>query len=351
MRYRISLHTTQAFLSSVTGALAILLGLSSCTTSLRLPEIEKTKAVTSAGQRTRVALRARPNVLRYNAGAAATGGSVQITLDNSFIELIKDRVTVEVTYSVVHAMRKPHAADQDADTHNSGKSSEIRLPIVAEVMNAAEESGARQAFIQAEESQTPLDLTGVWRIWCEHAGAPQVQGEDDLNPDNTNPNHVFEIHPVTQIRSLSVVDSLHPIEGYNPKDPDKAFQAIRKAPCSIRAGNGVTTLVTKPIGNNYIEFKLKPIGEPSEVPGGTLVVASIYDMEDQLIMQQCRMAFIQGSAAEKHLARLANGGSMHVLGTPRINLDTIWSRMQDNRRDELEANLPFEMIIVGDYGD
>ena len=48
---------------------------------------------------------------------------------------------------------------------------------------------------------------------------------------------------------------------------------------------------------------------------------------------------------------LQDGRSLGVLGTPRVSLAGVWSSRQNANKDrnELGANLPYEMIIVGDY--
>jgi hypothetical protein len=44
-----------------------------------------------------------------------------------------------------------------------------------------------------------INMTGVWRLWCEHAEQTHLltQGNPALiDDDDSNPNHVFEIHPI-----------------------------------------------------------------------------------------------------------------------------------------------------------
>src|SRR5215813_7807414 len=61
---------------------------------------------------------------------------IQITLRKSFIDSIKNKVTITTDYFVDIAPSKPHSAADDGDMHVAGRSDVIGLPIVAEIMNA-----------------------------------------------------------------------------------------------------------------------------------------------------------------------------------------------------------------------
>ena len=65
--------------------------------------------------------------------------------------------------------------------------------------------------------------------WCEHSGGdPQVQGAP-LEPfDTTNPDHVFEIHPIIKLNQISLLNSLVPIEGFQTKDAERAFTRLHR---------------------------------------------------------------------------------------------------------------------------
>ena len=62
-----------------------------------------------------------------------------------------------------------------------------------------------------------IPVTGVWRLWCEHGGDKAfVQGAAFPEPTNTNPDHVFEIHPITAIGRLQLLGSFVPVHGFKP---------------------------------------------------------------------------------------------------------------------------------------
>jgi len=186
--------------------------------------------------------------------------NIEITLNNDFIEQYKDRTTISASFVVDKAHPRPNPPKNDADLHAAGRAEEVGLPIVAEIMNAASQRAAVDAIHNVEGSDTPISLTGVWRIWCEHGGdSKQIQGQQLQRFNTTNPPHVFEIHPITNLDSTSIIASLHPIRGYKPKDAETAFLKYEGLKSHITLGSNTATLVTTMAGYNYVEFVAVPI--------------------------------------------------------------------------------------------
>src|SRR5438309_1833140 len=101
-------------------------------------------------------------------------------------------------------------------------------------MNAKDQQKAIEAFRTAEASSTLIALGGVWRIWFLHGGGSHyVQGDPMSRAESSNPNHVFEIHPVTSVGTMTVLNSLRPIDGFQPKDAQEAFSRFESLPCKI----------------------------------------------------------------------------------------------------------------------
>src|SRR5947209_2828303 len=172
---------------------------------------------------------------------------VEITLKNSFIEQYKDRATINVNYVIDKAHKTPNPPKKDGDMHVAGRADSVGLPIVAEIMNARLHKDAVDLVHQIEGTGQNVQLSGAWRIWTEHAGiAKQVQGQK-LDPfDTTNPDHVFEIHPIDRIGDIALFASFIPIDGYKAKDAHDAFRAYESLPSQIRVNSQAktTTIVT-----------------------------------------------------------------------------------------------------------
>ena len=211
-------------------------------------------------------------------------------------------------------------------------------------------------FIQSiAGTATTTKLTGAWRLWCEHSGGdPQIQGAT-LEPfDTTNPDHVFEIHPIVMLNGTSLLDSLIPIEGFQTKDAERAFNNYERTDLTIVPGKKTTKLLTEMGGFNYVEFAVKLNENPTFATGdGRMVFASIHDLQGDLLVRNRRLVFIKDSPPELRVKNLKKGDTLHVLGVPRINLALVSWRSKNfkKRPGALTWNLPYEMIIVGVYED
>jgi hypothetical protein len=298
----------------------------------------------------------------------AAGAQIQITLKDSFIEKFKDRATVDTTFTVDKAHKQPNPASKDGDLHVAGRApKEVGLAIVAEIMNAKDEDAAVQAIHAAEQTHQPVKLTGAWRIWCEHGGeSKQIQGAK-LDPfDTTNPDHVFEIHPILSLDGKSVAESLKPIVGFPTKDAEQAFTSYENKKCQIipNGAKKTTTIVTSMGGFNYVEFRIKLHSAPFQVADGMMVFATVMRLrepgdqpgseneeDDAVLVRNRLMVFAKGTAPEARVKDLKKDDILHVLGIPRISLKLVSVRKQKAKTTPgiLTWNLPYEMLIVGVY--
>src|SRR5438045_3906307 len=113
---------------------------------------------------------------------------VSIEIDRSFIEKYKNRVTVRTVLKVDKAMTEPLPAPLDGDLHIAGRAPQVELPIVAEIANAKDEKAAVDVVTGAAARHASLRISGVWRIWSEHAGRAQEEQGKPLPPlDSDNP--------------------------------------------------------------------------------------------------------------------------------------------------------------------
>jgi hypothetical protein len=168
----------------------------------------------------------------------------------------------------------------------------------------------------------------------------------------TNPDHVFEIHPVTFIDGRSVLPTLKPIQGFRTKDAHDAFTTYENVRCTIIPGSDTTTLVTTMAGYNYVEFIMEINSESRELDDGRMVFAKVRDLAGELLVRNRRMVMVKDSEVEQQTRSKPIGTRVHVLGLPRINLSLVSWRVQaaqDGREEVLQWNLPYEIIVVGFY--
>src|SRR5437870_10578215 len=103
---------------------------------------------------------------------------IAITLQNEFINHYKGRVTIDTDYFVDKAHAHPNPAAKDGDLHIAGRADAVKLPIVAEIMNAGSDRDAVDKIHSVEGSGQSIPLVGAWRLWCEHGGnSQQIQGK------------------------------------------------------------------------------------------------------------------------------------------------------------------------------
>jgi hypothetical protein len=150
--------------------------------------------------------------LAFIVAFAPSLAKAQIVLNpkDSFINTYKNRVTIEADLTIDHAHSSPKRPSpkkpsNDGDIHVAARATSIGLPIVAEMMNAADARPSIKVFTSAAENGTKVNVKGAWRFWCEHGGtADQIQGNPVAKAEHTNPDHCFQIHPVNEIDGVDV---------------------------------------------------------------------------------------------------------------------------------------------------
>ncbi|HEY4597789.1 MAG TPA: hypothetical protein VIJ02_15420 [Thermoanaerobaculia bacterium] len=284
----------------------------------------------------------------------AAYADIEITLKNSFIEKFKNRVTIDANFTVDKAHPKPNPASKDGDLHAAGRAPEIGLAAVAEVMNARFQKPALDLIHGAESSGQPLQVRGVWRLWCEHGGDVEFKQGDPLQPFNTtNPPHVFEVHPLLKVGGQDLADSLEPIDGFTYKDAEQAFRSYENLKSHITPGASTTTIRTTMAGFNYVEFAIQLNEDPTHaVDDGLTVKATILNLDGELLVRERRMVFAAGTQPFERVKDLHKGDTLHVVGIPRIDLALVSFRAShQDRPGILDWSLPYEMVIVAAFDD
>src|SRR5947208_310668 len=136
---------------------------------------------------------AYPRVLTLVAFLAVPAqAETELTLNKSFIDRHKNRVTVTTDFLIDAAKDKPNTGKNDGDLHVAGRpSDDIGLMTVAEIQNAKDVPKALDFVTANTNTGVSVRMTGVWRVWFEHSGgANHVQGSDLKKTKSTNPDHV-----------------------------------------------------------------------------------------------------------------------------------------------------------------
>jgi len=281
-----------------------------------------------------------------------------LNLSPDFVNRCKNRATISIQFELDAHLTSPHQIGRDGDDgdiHMAGRAPEVQLPMVAEIMNAglAAQSASLGLMNQSSMGQT-VPVAGAWRIWFEHPSpGAQTQGDPVAVPATSNPDHVFEIHPVTNFDGQDIADSAlvpitDPTDGhsYNAYPANLAFAAYEKLQATISVSGAVVSIATSQAGYNYTEFVMEPVGQPLKGDDGTFVLANVYDVsnpESPVTTTPHRMVFIDNTEPAKQLLGLQSGQRLHVLGIPRVNLAEVVAVTSSG---PVNMPLPFEMIVV-----
>ena len=279
---------------------------------------------------------------------------VEIEINRSFIETYKNRVAMHLTFTVDKAMGSPLPTELDGDLHFAGRAPQVALPIVAEIVNADDEQAAIALVHAAAGTHKPLAVSGVWRIWPEHAGgAQEEQGKPLPAFESYKPDHVFEIHPVTVISGVAL-HGFKPVKGFKPGGAQRTFGIYEKVPCTIKVKRKTVSIVTGTGLYNDVEFVMKIADAPQVVVAdGRFVIASAMDLSGHLLVERLRTVFAEGTPPERAVRLLKAGDRLHVYGIPRLDFAEISRRVTGHQVNPglLTRPLPYEILILGVYPD
>jgi len=297
---------------------------------------------------------ARRGTIAYLSVTAQTT-DMKLQINKAFIERYKNKVTIQTTFTVDRAMLSPFPVFLDGDLHLAGRAPEIGLPVVGEIANAASQKEAVDIVHHAEGTGKPLKVSGVWRIWPEHAVIKMEKQGDSLLPyESSNPEHVFEIHPVTRVNNAELLGSFRPVEGFKPGGAQRTFGIYERAACRLKVEPETVSIFTATGLYNDVEFVMELADNHQRVVAdGRFVMASARDTEGRLLVDRLRMVLMKGTAPERAVKVLKRGDRLHVFGIPRLDLAEISRRVRASGANPalLTGSLPYEIIIIGIYPD
>lgn len=281
-----------------------------------------------------------------------------LSLKRDFVIQNKDRATI-TTDLRVDVQKGPHGISkraEDGDIHMAGRDNVIKLPLVAEILNARFEKET-MSFLKGMSEGQSVNVTGVWRVWFEHPGGKQVQGNTVPVPADSNPAHLFELHPITQFGAFDCRDSFVEIKNPNTKPPrvfeshpaTKAFAEYQSLTVAIAATTKRVFIASRKSGFNYTHFVMELAGKPKDMGDSIMVMARVFDPDDPeepLFDSLRRMVFVKGSPPAKELVGLKKGDTLHVMGIPRVNLTEVMAIVDKGGTKDKPVPLPYEMIIA-----
>jgi hypothetical protein len=283
--------------------------------------------------------------------------AAEVILKTVWVDAHKNRVTLQapVLFKVDKAHKKPNPVGegaQDGDLHMAGRAPDIGLPLVAEIVNAATKASAK-ALTDVNAlagTNTNVQLNGVWRVWFEHpSSTTQHQGAVVPIPANTNPDHSFEIHPITLFGDDDLNADFAPIDGYTAHPAEACFNHYESQTFTVTRGATFTSIQAKKAGFNYADFVLVAAGAPKQSEdGGWMVLATIQDTKGKvLVATPRRMVAAPGTAPASAVKALNPGAKLHVIGIPRVNLERLMTEASKAGGQAVTVKGAYEMILVG----
>lgn len=294
-------------------------------------------------------------VLFFAAILASLSQGITVSLQNSFIDEFKRRVTITGNFTVEAAHEDVNTIAKDGDMHIAGSCDTVGLPMVAEIMNARnyeQPNGCVELVHQLDADNGTTEIEGVWRLWFEHPGSTnQTQfGNNPLHGPATNPDHVFEIHPVTKFGPHLLLDSFAPIKEGNKefayKKAEDAFGQWRNKAFKVQPSGTRTKITSKTASYNYVKMRVAKLPDSTfEVEDGTFMHASAYGMSSsKRLKRKVRLVLVEGTEPQEALRDATVGQKVTVIAMPRVSLSLVaW------RRDNPEGrnwSLPYELVVV-----
>lgn len=306
------------------------------------------------------------------AGPACAG---TLELDKKWIkDHMNQATTGKITFHIKEAKKSVNpisSGAQDGDLHIAGSSDQVGLPMVAEIINAglkappdaAKKSAGAVAFAQHNPDKD-VDLNGVWRLWFEHppAGKQKQFAKNPITGPPTNPDHMFEIHPISFLGSFDLMANLMRVNGYKAKANVATFQNYETRMIeSWKVTQDSVIIESKKAGYNYADFVIRLAEFPKEIkknedkPGRYMALAEVLDSDCSVIKSKGaevvpgprRMVFVEQDA-KKVVGSAKSGATFRVMGIPRINLERLTFYL--NHPDQFNGKkvaLPYEMIVIG----
>jgi hypothetical protein len=279
-----------------------------------------------------------------------------VRLRNAFIGAVKNRATIsDLPFTFDHVKSSINAigsGGDDGDLHVSGRPGPfVALPMVAEVVNARLEQTDVVQQVRLLGTSKKANISGFWRLWFEHPPSTVlVQGGTVPKPTNTNPDHIFEIHPITNVDGHEADQSFVPIPGYTAYTANKAFGAYEKLTFSAKQNTSFTTVTSVTVGFNYTEFDAVLAGAPMPLNDAIFVLADVLGVSgNSVVSSPRRLVFAAGTkAASAFTAKSPKKGTkIRVLGIPRVNLDILSDAAAESPGETVTRKGAYEIIVVG----
>ena len=291
--------------------------------------------------------------------STSLSGQAQLStlrLRNTFISHLKNRAIVKnLPFTVDHvkpSINSISSDGKDGDIHVAGRPGPfVGLPMVVEVVNARLEKDDVVQRLRDLEGQPATTVSGVWRLWFEHPPHGVMEQVGTVpKPTSTNPDHVFELHPLTEVDGRKADESFVMIPGFTAYTAAKTFGAYEQLEFRAKKNSAMTVISSKKAGHNYTEFDAVLAGAPTHKNDATFVVADIQTPSGKSVVKKpIRLVIADDTKVATVFAskKPKTGTKLRILGIPRVNLDILMDKAEDQPGQTVVVRGAYEIIVVG----
>lgn len=255
-----------------------------------------------------------------------------------------NRVTITSPCMVDSTHKEPNDAVDDGDLHMACRCDSVKLPMVAEIVNAADFLSTVDKAKQAKRKRIKTQITGAWRIWIEHP-APTAQRQGSYVPvlRGTNPDHMFEIHPLTRFGTDDLRAGFKVIPGYTPTPSADAFKYYEGREFTVERKGTLTSIQGKRSWYNYAIFRFTVAGSPTDMGDGW---AAQVNVDGVTSTSTQRVVAPDGTTPATLLSSTAAGKRYEAIGIPRIDLRRVEAAASSHPNQKWKVKGTYEMILV-----
>lgn len=248
-----------------------------------------------------------------------------------------------------------HNIEDDCDVHVPLRTTAFFLAILGEIKNACSMGPTRAELVALGAG--PMPVEGAFRIWFEgHDEGVPFREENRREPEaynNSGPPHLVELHPITRLGPLDLLDRVRFIEKNGQtfvwKTADSFGRAVRARLTIRRRTIGgrryVVLRCTCPRLANHYQLDVEIANSPHPTDNGDGIVASgpIFDKNGEVLLPLARFFAIQGTPAAQVLETVAAGDRLTVYALARLSLRPLLGRVRSSART---INMPIELVVL-----
>jgi len=240
------------------------------------------------------------------------------------------------------------------------RSRDVKVALLGELKNACSirPAGTSNAYwaeqVYDETHGRDVQLTGVFRMWLEHPPyGTQYQSEAKRVEwyKNSNPDHVVEIHPITQIGSLNFSGHVKGIElgtsSYEGYGPGKLKKILKKdlVVQTVSSSDGdLVRIKGKKRGYNHWNLTARVESAAQAIADGHRITITILDNGQPVNKADNLSAVtVSGTQADTDVQNLAATDLIDIQALIRLDLNPI---LDSASTTATTIDLPVEFVLL-----